>query len=139
MHPSNRASRRKSSLAPMRPTDDIRSFMRVEAASIEPLEEAKRIDEGPSSAVSCASKPQVLNHSKKPRGLTKMNYLIRRRHSQAPNNQGNVGSVSNVGNLGLSFGLGGLFVGSTDLSPTDHPLLGNTTTRLQKFSTMTIP
>jgi hypothetical protein len=46
---------------------------------------------------------------------------------QSPNNQGNLGSVSG---LGLSFGLGGLFVGSTDLS-TDHPLLGDTDTFLQ--------
>jgi hypothetical protein len=53
--------------------------------------------------------------------------------TQAPNNQGNVGSVSNAGNLGLSFGLGGLFVGSTDLS-TDHPLLGNTDIFLQAIS-----
>jgi hypothetical protein len=50
--------------------------------------------------------------------------------TQAPNNQGNLGSVSNAGNLGLSFGLGGLFVGSMDLS-TDHPLLGSTDTFLQ--------
>jgi hypothetical protein len=49
MHPSNRASHPKSSLA-MRPNDGLRSFMCIEAASIEPLEEAKRIDEGPSSA-----------------------------------------------------------------------------------------
>jgi hypothetical protein len=50
MHPRNCASRAKSSLA-MRPNDDLWSYTCLEAASIEPLEEAKRIDEGPSSPV----------------------------------------------------------------------------------------
>jgi hypothetical protein len=51
MHPINHVSRPASSLA-MRPDDDLRSIMRVEDASIKkPLEEVKRIDEGPSSTV----------------------------------------------------------------------------------------
>jgi hypothetical protein len=52
--------------------------------------------------------------------------------TQVPNNQGNVGHVSAAGNLGLSFGLGGLFVGTLDLSAGSvHPLLGNTEDFLQ--------
>jgi hypothetical protein len=47
-----------------------------------------------------------------------------------PSNQGNAGTVSNAGNLGLSFGLGGLFVGTLDLT-SDDPLIGDTDDFLQ--------
>jgi hypothetical protein len=50
MHPSHRVARPASSLA-LRPFEDVRNIMRVEDASIKPLEEAKRIDEGLSSTV----------------------------------------------------------------------------------------
>jgi hypothetical protein len=50
MHPKNRVSRAASSLA-MRPDDDLRSIMKAEEQCIKPLEETKRIDEGPSSTV----------------------------------------------------------------------------------------
>jgi hypothetical protein len=50
MHAKNRVNHAASSLA-MRPDDDLRSIMKAEEQCIKPLEEAKRIDEGPSSTV----------------------------------------------------------------------------------------